>query len=278
MNKGINAWCFPDGLHAEEIIKKAKASGFKGIEFNVEEKEDAILKLDSTEEEVMNIKETAGKYDIDIFSISTDMLWKYPLTSENKAVRQKGMQVVEKMIRIADQCEAKTVLVVPGIVTEEVSYDTAYERSLEAMRELSAFAEEKKIRIGIENVWNKFLLSPLEMARFIEEINSPYAGVYLDIGNVVYTGFPEQWIKILAEKIVAVHIKDFKTSVGNMDGFVPLLAGDIAWDKIAHALEAINYNGFVSPEIPPHPFHTDLQLTMTSCIMDHFFPFDWREN
>lgn len=274
MKKGINAWCFPDGLEADSLFKKAKKLGFNGIELNVEEKEDAIFTLESTTEEVGHIKETAVQYDMEIFSISTDMLWKYPLSSESEGTRHKGIKIVEKMIMIASQCKAKTVLVVPGLVTEAVAYDVAYKRAMEALIKLSTLAEEKKIHIAIENVWNKFLLSPLEMFDFIEQINSPFVGVYLDIGNVVYTGYPEQWLQILSDKIVGVHIKDFRGSVGNIDGFVPLLAGDINWDEISNALLSTNYNGYIAPEIPPHSHHPEILLKTTSEIMDHFFQFD----
>ncbi|MFG6114849.1 sugar phosphate isomerase/epimerase family protein [Halobacillus sp. MO56] len=274
MKKGINAWCFPDGWDANTLITKSKELGFTGIELNLEEKENAIFTMESNEEEVRRIVEIADKHDIKIFSISTDMLWKYPLTSEIEETRQKGMDIVEKMIEIASQCNAKTVLVVPGVVTEVVTYDVAYKRAMEALKKLSISAAERKVHIGIENVWNKFLLSPLETADFIKQINSPYVGAYLDIGNVVYTGYPSQWIDILSDKIVSVHIKDFKGSVGNIDGFAPLLAGDIDWENISNTLQSNNYKGYIAPEIPPHPHHSELLLKATSEIMDRLFQFD----
>ncbi|MFG6120964.1 sugar phosphate isomerase/epimerase family protein [Thalassobacillus sp. B23F22_16] len=274
MKKGINAWCFPEEWDADKLFRTAKELGFRGMELNVEEKEGSIFTLDTTEEEVRRVIETASKYGIEIFSISTAMLWKFPLTSENRDTRQEGIDIVEKMLEIASQCLAETVLVVPGLVTEDVSYDTAYKRAIEAIKRLTESAEEKKVTIGIENVWNKFLLSPMEMRGFIEAIDSPLVGVYLDIGNLVHSGYPEQWIHLLSDQLASVHIKDFKGTVGNIDGFVPLLAGDIDWMNVAETLKTNGYSGYIAPEIPPHPHHPEVLLKATSEIMDHFFPFD----
>ena len=274
MIKGINAWCFPEDWGVETLFKTTKELGFRGIELNVEEKEGSIFTLDTNGEEVRRVTETASKFGVDIFSISTAMLWKYPLTSENRETRQKGIEIVEKMLEIASQCGAETVLVVPGLVTEEVPYNAAYKRAVEAIKKLSESAEKKKITIGIENVWNKFLLSPMEMRGFIEDIDSPFVGVYLDIGNLVHSGYPEQWIHMLSDKLANVHIKDFKGTVGNIDGFVPLLAGDIDWMNVAETLKTNGYSGYIAPEIPPHPHHPEVLLKATSEIMDHFFQFD----
>ena len=175
------------------------------------------------------------------------------------------------MLTIADICGAESILVVPGIVTEETSYADAYSRAVEALQELAEKAEKVNVKIGIENVWNKFLLSPLEFSSFLEEVHSPNVGAYLDIGNLFQNGFPEQWIHCAAGRIVNVHVKDFKQSVGNMEGFVPLLAGDINWDKVKKALQEAGYEGYVAPEIPPHRFHYELQLKQTAEVMRYFF-------
>ena len=140
------------------------------------------------------------------------------------------------------------------------------------MQELAGFAESKKISIGIENVWNKFLLSPLEMRSFIDSIGSDYVGAYLDVGNVVYSGYPEQWVKILGKRIKKVHFKDYRREVGNVAGFVDLLSGDINYPAVITELKKIGYESFVSAEmIPPAPFykHYPEQLIFnTSGAMD----------
>jgi hexulose-6-phosphate isomerase len=108
------------------------------------------------------------------------------------------------------------------------------------------------VAIGIENVWNKFLLSPLEMARYIDELNSDFAKAYFDVGNVLQFGYPEQWIRILGKRINKVHVKDFSTKVGNITGFVPLLAGDVNWPAVVEALEEIGYDDVITAELSPY--------------------------
>jgi hexulose-6-phosphate isomerase len=274
MKKGVNAWCFPSYLGAADLFKRAKELGFSGIELNLSDQSDSILHLGSNEEEINQIAMLAKQNDLELVGISTDLLWKYPLTDNSEEIRNKGIQIVEKMIEIAGILGASTVLVVPGIVTSTVSYDTAYSRALAAIKTLSKKAEEYDVQIAIENVWNKFLLSPLEMAGFIDQVNSRWVGAYLDIGNVIQFGYPEQWIRILSNRIFMIHVKDFKESVGNIHGFVPLLSGDISWEQVKKALKEINYRGYIIPEIPPHDYHPDWLLKLISEAMDIIFDFN----
>ncbi|KZE54651.1 xylulose 5-phosphate 3-epimerase [Brevibacillus parabrevis] len=268
--KGINAWCFPKESRVEHIFQQAKEYGYKGVELNLDEG-DAPLHLEMTEGELTKLAQLARDHGLELPSVSTALLWKYPLTHNDAEVREKGIQVVEKMIEAASVFEARTVLVVPGLVTPEVSYDTAYERAREALVRLAKTAEAKQVHIGIENVWNKFLLSPLEMARLIDEVNSPWVGAYFDVGNVLQFGFPEQWIRILGKRIRAIHVKDFKTTTGNITGFVPLLAGDIPWARVAEALREIGYSGYIIPEISPYAYKPEQLVASTSEALDAIF-------
>jgi len=151
-------------------------------------------------------------------------------------------------------------LVVPGAVnvafepgSEIVEYDVAYERALSALKELAPVAEELKVSIGVENVWNKFLLSPMEMRDFIDAVGSPYVGSYFDVGNVLFCGYPEHWVKILGSRIKKVHFKDYRRNVGSLDGFVDLLAGDVDYKSVKAALDKIGYDNWVTAEmLPPY--------------------------
>ncbi|MGO0062345.1 sugar phosphate isomerase/epimerase family protein [Brevibacillus fluminis] len=269
--KGINAWCFPADIELAEMFRQAGAHGYTGVELNLADQGEGAFHLGSSEEELKAIARLAGQNGLELPSVSTALLWKYPLTHEDEVVRQQGMLVVEKMIEAAAIFGAKTVLVVPGLVTPAVSYDVAYDRALEAVRKLAKKAEAYGVKIGIENVWNKFLLSPLEMKRFIDEIDSPWAGAYFDIGNVVQFGFPEQWIRILGKRIIALHVKDFKTSAGNGTGFVPLLAGDTPFERVVEAIAEIGYEGYIMPEITPYGRHPEQLISQTSQAMDAIF-------
>ncbi|WP_154658049.1 sugar phosphate isomerase/epimerase family protein [Fictibacillus gelatini] len=268
LKKGINAWCFPAGTEVERIFHLAKEYGYDGVELNLSEDGQSPIHMESTEESLLKVVDLAKEYSLELPSISTALHWKYALTDNDQSLREKGKEVVGKMVEAASIIGAKHVLVVPGLVSDVVSYDVAYERSLAAFKELAEVAEEKKVHIGVENVWNKFLLSPLEMRNFIDEVASGWVGVYFDVGNVLQFGFPEQWIKILGKRICAVHVKDFSRAVGNINGFVPLLAGDVAWEEVIQALEEIGYDGYITPELSPYQYNPEQLIRHTSHSLD----------
>jgi L-ribulose-5-phosphate 3-epimerase len=271
MKKGINAGCFPRKYEVTELFQKAKEFGYDGVELNIHEEKEALLSLNSTEEDLYRISELAKQNGIELPSVSTTLHWKYSLTDNDETIQEKGIKIIEKMLKAADIFGSKTILVVPGVVSSEVPYDIAYQRSLRALKKVSKTAEHKNVRIGVENVWNKFLLSPLEMANFIDEIGSPWVGAYFDVGNVLQFGYPEQWIKILNDRILAVHVKDYKTNIGNARAFSPLLTGDVAWDEVSKALQEIGYNGYISPELQPYSLYPDRLLIETSNTLDTIF-------
>lgn len=263
MKKGINAWCFPNDYSINQCIELASRAGFDGLEINMEEEFNnakgkpeqdntyPALTLSTTKEQLAGIKHLADKNKIDIPSISSSLFWKYPLSSSDTAICDKAKDVVCKMIDAARELGADSVLIVPGVVNDDVSYKQAYDRALINIKELSKYAEINKIFIGVENVWNKFLLSPLEMRRFIEEIGSPYVGAYFDVGNVLAFSYPQYWIEILSDLIVKVHVKDFKTSIGNINGFTNLLDGDVDWFKVINAFKKTGYNDYLTAELAP---------------------------
>lgn len=217
----------------------------------------------------------ADDVGIEISSLMTLLFWDYSLTSNNKRTRAKARDIVRKMLQFASYLQVDTILVVPGAVdvffkpnVEIVPYEVAYEKSLSALQQCAEIAEEYKVTIGIENVWNKFLLSPLEMRDFIDKINSKYVGCYFDVGNVLLTGYPEQWIHILGKRIKKVHIKDFKIAIGNANGFCGLLEGDVKWAEVTKALEGIGYNDYLVAETVPPEENAKAFLCNTSVSMD----------
>ncbi len=246
MKKGINAWAFPENFKIIEIMKMAKKEKFDGVEINF--LEEGIPSLNSPDKKIKEIKNMADDFEIEIPSISTGLLWKYQLSAKEKNVREKGKEIVSKMIHVAKILGANTVLVVPGVVNEKVSYDEAIEISFNALSDLKAVAENEKIFIGIENVWNKMLLSPLEMNNFIEKFNSKYVKSYFDVANVLIYGYPENWIKILKDKIVKIHLKDFITS--NFE-FTTILQGDVNWYGVMKELKKIDYRDYLIAEVSP---------------------------
>jgi hexulose-6-phosphate isomerase len=252
MLKGINQWCYPEGTPLEEVFAYSKEAGFDAIELNLYDSNGIGLTMDSTPGEAEAITKLALSYGLQLRSLSTGLLWQSPLSSVNGNVREQGRKIILKQIELASVMGIDTVLVVPGSVTQDVSYDDCYKRSQEELKKVLDEAEKRQVTIGIENVWNKFLLSPLEMARYIDELNSDFAKAYFDVGNVLQFGYPEQWIRILGKRISKVHVKDYSTKVGNITGFVPLLAGDVNWPAVVKALEEIGYEDVITAELSPY--------------------------
>ncbi len=280
MKKSINYWSFAERLASgskmslEDCMQLAKKAGFEAIELALAE--EGELSLNSTRRDVEKIVETAEEVGIELSSLATGLFWDYSLSSSNDKVKDKAKAIVKKMLELASCLGVDTILVVPGDVdvffkpeAEIVPYDVAYQRSFESLRECLATAEKYKVNIGIENVWNKFLLSPLEMRDFIDKLGSDYLGAYFDVGNTLLTGYPEQWIRILGKRIKKVHIKDFKGAIGNINGFCDLLEGDVDWTEVMKALREIGYNDYITAEIlPPYSQHPEALIYNTSKSMD----------
>ncbi len=273
MKKGISIWSFSGGT-LEENFKLAKMAGFDGVEVALAE--EGEINLNSTESELLKIREQARDAEIELYSVASGLYWQYSMTSDDEVQREKAKECVRKQLWCASVLGCDTILVVPGAVSVGfapelgvVDYDIAYERSLAAFKELCRDAEKYGVYIALENVWNDFLLSPLEMRDFIDKIGSEYVGSYFDVGNVVYSGYPEQWIKILGGRIKKVHFKDYRRSVGGLDGFVDLLAGDVDWPKVTDALSAVGYDGWVTGEmLPPYTHYPEAIIYNTSNSMD----------
>ncbi len=273
MKKGISIWSFAGGS-LEENFKLAKNAGFDGVEVALAE--DGEINLNSTKEDLLKIKEQAKSAGIELYSVASGLYWKYSITSNCSNQREKAKLCVRKQLEVASILGCDTILVVPGAVSVSfspelgvVDYDVAYERSLEAFKELAKDAEKLKVHIGLENVWNNFLLSPLEMRDFIDKIGSEYIGSYFDVGNVLYSGYPEQWVKILGKRIKKVHFKDYKKAVGSLDGFVDLLAGDVNYPNVMQAFKEVGYDDWVTGEmLPPYTYYPETILFNTSNSMN----------
>lgn len=263
MKKSVNAWCLPESFTMKKRFETAKAAGFDWIEVNMDDEgkgspNGPTLRFDSTNEEISRILGLSKEAKIGISGISTGLMWEYPLTCEDEKTRNKGMKTVERMIDAAEILETDSVLVVPGLVGDGVSYEKAYERALKSLKILKNKAEEKKVVIGVENVWNRFLLSPLEMRRFIEEIGSPFVKAYFDVGNALPFSRPEDWIETLSDLVFRVHLKDFDMSVGNGNGFRNLFEGDVDWPGVMRALKKIGYENFLTAELQLYKTHPEL--------------------
>ncbi|MDF2668824.1 MAG: sgbU [Paenibacillus sp.] len=283
MKKGINYWSFAAGRSVNECMKLAKQAGFEGIELALGE--EGELRLDSSENEIRAIRRAADDCGIELTSLASGLYWSYSFTSANQDNRRKAAEIASKQLEIASWLGVDTVLIIPGAVgvdfipgSEVVPYDQAYDLALEGIGQLVGTAERYGVHIGLENVWNKFLLSPLEFRSFIDAIGSDYVGAYFDVGNVVATGYPEHWIPILGRRIRKVHFKDYRRQAGGLHGFVDLLAGDVDYPLVVQQLKAAGYAGYVIAEmIPPYTHHSDQIIFNTSRAMDVILGTDSKE-
>ena len=273
MKKGISIWSF-GGLSVEEAFKLAKKAGFDGVEVALNETGECSLL--STDKEIKEIKQKAEDNGISLYSVACGLYWDYSITADCDKERAKAQDILKKEIDVAKMLGCESCLVIPGTVCADfinpnkvVDYQTAYDRSLETFKNLKGYAEDNKIEIGLENVWNKFLTSPIEMKEFIDKIGSDYVGSYLDIGNIVFNGYPEHWIKILNKRIKKVHFKDYRKAAGGLHGFVDLLAGDVNYPEVVKALKEVGYDGWVTAEmIPNYNSYNEVLIYNTSNAMD----------
>jgi hexulose-6-phosphate isomerase len=261
MKISASYWMFEGGLEAslpvEQAMAQAKELGFDAIELCVASS--GALTHEATQAECEAIVAKAGELGIEIASVASGESWGCSPTDDDPAVRERIVEFTKKALQVAKWLGTDAYLFVPGAVdvfflenSPVVPYDVCYERASEAVRKVLPTAERLEVTLGIENVWNKFLLSPLEMRDFIDRFNSPAVGSYLDVGNILLTGYPEHWIRILAKRIVRVHVKDFKKSTGTAEGFVDMLEGDVDFETIKTALAEIGYDGYVTAEMLPY--------------------------
>lgn len=273
MKKGISIWSFPPQSLAQNFAL-AKDAGFDGVEVAFHEEGEVSVK--STEKDLLALRRSAEDSGIELYSVAGGVYWDHWLTDDDKKERDFAKDLVRRHLNVAKTLGCDTILVVPGSVNAEfaapgkiVDYQDAYDRAMEAFLELKEEAEKLQVHIGIENVWNRFLVSPIEMKEFIDKIGSPFVGSYFDVGNVLFNGFPEHWIKILGERIRKVHFKDYRVAAGGLHGFVDLLAGDVNYPAVTEALKAIGYDGWVTAEmIPAYTHYSETIIYNTSNAMD----------
>ncbi|MGC8636528.1 MAG: sugar phosphate isomerase/epimerase family protein [Thermoprotei archaeon] len=235
MRSGINAWIF-GSLPVDEKISMARKLGFEGIELNYGD--------DVQDESGLKVPR-----DLALPSLCTSLFWRYPLNSPDEETRRKGVSVGISMAKTAAKLGAGVILVVPGVNNPSLSYDQLLALSASSLKQIGKVARDLGITIGVENVWNKLLYSPVEYATFIRELGEGF-GAYFDVGNVMEIGHPTQWLKELQGMIVGVHFKDYDLQSKR---FVPLLQGDVPWKEVMPLLSS--YSGFVMVEQGPYRGH-----------------------
>lgn len=242
LKKGIMWGSIGMGKTILDKFKLAKDAGFDGVE--------VMSHLDRSE--VLKASEITG---LPVASVCGELHWKYPMSDPDPAVREQGVTALKLSLQDASAYGTDTVLFVPGRVSETVTYDQCWNRNVEELKKVIPLAEKLQIKIAFENVWNNFLLSPIEAATFVDMFKSQYVAFYFDCGNILAYGWPEQWIKILNKRIARVHIKEYSLKIadkqGKRAGFgVKLQEGDVNWAAVMKSLDDIGYQGWTTIEQP----------------------------
>jgi hexulose-6-phosphate isomerase len=240
----------------QDRLQMAKDAGFASVE------PDTI----GDAKEVENYRTAAEKVGIKLDAIICSAHWSSPLSDPDPAVYEITMESMRTSMQNAKDMGGDMVLLVPAVVSPKVQYGDAWTRSVERIKILAEDADRIGVTIGIENVWNKFLLSPLEAKHYIEEINHPRVRFWFDVGNVVRFGYPQDWIRTLGPLIARVDIKDFHTDL--KDGFVPLREGSVDWPEVMRAFDEIGYQGVFAAEVAGGD--TEYLRTKVSDPMDAF--------
>ncbi len=195
-------------------------------------------------DEVVAARDATG---LVIHGVVDSVHWGSPLSDPDPEVCAAGRSGLVQALRDCKVYGGSTVLLVPAVVNQQVSYDDAWDRSRAEIATVLPLAEDLGVKIAIENVWNNFLLSPLEAARYVDEFGSPWIGWYLDPGNVVRYGWPEQWVRILGKRILKLDVKEYSKTAG-FD--VELGEGDCNWPAVCGALREVGYEGWATAEVP----------------------------
>jgi len=237
----------PKGLKDAEKFALAKKCGFEGIELN------RPLEDLAAAQEMGALAKQAG---VPIHGIVNG--WGGPLSDPKPENVAKGIASMETSLKCAKAAGADAVLLVPAVVNEEVGYGEAWERSQKNIRTLLPLAKELQVIIAVENVWNKFLLSPLEFAKYVDQFDDPWLKAYIDVGNMIQFGFAQDWLRTVGKRIVRIHLKDFRRKTNSFT--TTLLEGDVNWPQVRKALEEIGYHGYLTPELGQgdEAFLTDL--------------------
>jgi hexulose-6-phosphate isomerase len=263
--KSITSVALPPKIPLAEKFKIAKANGFEGVELRMADE----LALDSSPDDLSRLADAARENGITVVSVwDSSPLSKAPLNSNDPALRAKAVAAIRQAIGFAQKLNCGAILLYPGRVgwgpKMEVGYQDTWDRFTSGLRQVIPDAERARVALTMENVWNKFLLSPLEMRAFVDQFRSPWLASHFDMGNVMQFGYPQDWIQTLGTRIKRIHVKDYKLSSKAEQGhFVPLFEGDVDFKAVMQALVATGYSGFLSPEYGYDPKDADFLKTIS---------------
>ncbi|HML48485.1 MAG TPA: sugar phosphate isomerase/epimerase family protein [Clostridia bacterium] len=274
MKKGLNAWTFPNETPMERRMELAAKAGYDGFEclYEVE----GYVGMNQPDGQLKQVRARAKDLGLEIPSLVGAHYEGLSIADGDSKRAAEARERVKRMLHAAGVLGADTVLLVAGRCAStredpDAQYDRVYDNALKSVALLAETARDEGVRIGIEPVWSKFLLSPIEFRAFVDAAASPWVGAYFDTGNVMIWGYPEQWIRILGKRLYKCHFKDFRRSVGTGGGFVDLLAGDVDFPEVMAAFREIGYDGYCICEVSPYQFDPEFMAIQTAGAMDRIF-------
>jgi L-ribulose-5-phosphate 3-epimerase len=274
MKKSIGDNMIPKGWSFEKGLELIKGAGFDGVELWLGET--PWFQMNTTDAEVEELRRKVEDAGLVVSNVSNSLDPEFPLSARDPRVREQGMRVIERQIETALQLNTDAILIVAAYVTDEVPYNEVYQRYLEGLKILGEKAAKAKVKIGCENCNSeqRFLISPREFQQFLNEVNSPFVGIHLDVGNIHDTGFAEQWIEIHGPRITRVHVKDVmkkRGRCGHESVYTNLFLGDNNWPAIRAAFTKVGYDGWLIAEMEGrYRYALDQQFCDTSAAMDRF--------
>lgn len=271
MKKSIGDNMIPKGWTFEQGLELTKKAGFDGIELWLGDT--PWFQMTTTDAEVLALRRQVENAGLVVSNVSTGLHWRYPISARDPKVREEGIRIVERQLETSKLLGTDAILVVAGLVTEEVPYNEVYFRCLDAMQALAPKAEKAGVKIGCENCNSeqRFLITPREFWTFLNDVNSPFVGIHLDVGNIHATGFAEQWIEIHGPRITRIHLKDVMKKRGRCGDtvYTSLFIGDNNWPAIRAALLKVGYDGWLIAEMERrYRYALDQQFYDTAADMD----------
>ena len=255
MKTAVSFYTFAQDVDIREACEQAKKAGYDGVELVISE--NGQLNMKTSEKELLAMRRMVNDMGLEVSSVGAWNMWEHNLAGNDEADAAYACSIAKKQVECAQAFGADAVLIVPGWVGTNfapgiVRYDQAYENSQKRLSSLAPFAREAGVALAVENVWNKFLLSPLEMRRFLDEINSDYVGAYFDVGNIIYIGYPDQWIEILGDRLKRLHFCDCRADGVGLSMFVDLFEGDVDFKAVMESARKVGYDKWATVEFLPN--------------------------
>ncbi|MFZ0590835.1 MAG: sugar phosphate isomerase/epimerase family protein [Bryobacteraceae bacterium] len=271
MKKSIGDSMFPKNMSFDEGLKLVKQSGYDGVELWLGDR--PWFQMETSDADLRRLYHKVQDAGLEVSNVSNSLDWDENISDRNPAKRESAIRHIKRQVEACHIFNTDAILVVAGIVTTQNPYNEVYSRCVKTLQELGEFASKARVKIGIENCCSeqRFLLSPREFNRFLDDVGNPWVGIHLDVGNIHDTGFAEQWVEILGPRITRIHLKDVlkhRGRCGDQSVYTNIFLGDNNWPAIRAALDKVRYDGWLIAEMEArYRYAPDQQFVDTSAAI-----------